>query len=200
MFLGFERIKSLALGMTVISAFPSHGSFTAENLWIHSYEVAFLSSVLSDVIPMALPGESFLAGLLHDVGRIVFFGMDHNRFMFIEPTDTMPEQEIVAYGCTHADAGELLVESLGMSKELTASIKYHHVPSAAKTSRDIVSTVALAEALSRKFSPRAEDDGIWSAEHDAIVRHYSITDEDMNAAGAKLIVARSEIEAMFTSR
>ena len=200
MFLGFERIKSLALGMTVIHAFPSHGNFTAENLWTHSYEVGFLSSVLSDVIPMTLPGECFLAGLLHDVGRIVLFGMDHTRFMLIEPTETMREQEVVAFGCTHADAGALLVESLGMAKELAAPIKFHHQPSLAKTSQSLVAVVSLAEALSRKFSPRPEDDGIWTADHDALVKQYSITKEDMNAAGEKLNAARAEIEGMFSSR
>jgi putative nucleotidyltransferase with HDIG domain len=200
MFLGFDRIKSLALGMTVISAFPSHGSFTAENLWIHSYEVAFLSSVLSDVIPMTLPGESFLAGLLHDIGRIVFYGMDPDQFMLIEATETMPDREIVVYGCTHAETGALLSESLGMSKELTDCIKYHHQPSAAKTSRSLVATVALAEALSRKISPRTEDDGIWSPEHDSLMQQYSLTSDDVNAAGDKLKAALPEIEGMFSTR
>jgi HD-like signal output (HDOD) protein len=93
MFLGFERIKSLALGMTVLNAFPTRGSSTAENLWIHSYEVAYLSSLLAEYVPMTLPSECFLAGLLHDMGRIVFYGMDQKGFVQIETGDSMFEQE-----------------------------------------------------------------------------------------------------------
>jgi HD-like signal output (HDOD) protein len=114
MFLGFERIKSLSLGMTVLNAFPTRVSSTAENLWIHSYEVAYLSSLLAEYVPMTLPSECFLAGLLHDMGRIVFYGMDQKGFMQIETGASMFEQEREAFGCTHTVAGAWLVEALGM--------------------------------------------------------------------------------------
>lgn len=200
MFLGFDRIKSLALGMTVMNVFPSRGSFTVEHLWVHSYEVAFLASVLSEAIPMTLPGESFLSGLLHDVGRIVFYGMDHEKFSRIETTDTMLDQETAAFGCTHADAGAWLVEALGMPEELAGPIRHHHRPSGAKASRDLVSVTALAEALSRKFSPRVEDDGLWTTEHDVILLEFSLSEDDIRSAGEKLNAARPEIESIFSSR
>jgi hypothetical protein len=63
----------------------------------------------------------------------------------------------------------------------------------------LAAAVALAEGLTRKFQARVEDDGIWTAEHDALLEQYSITAEDINSAGEKLNAARPEIEAMFSS-
>jgi len=199
MFLGFERIKSLALGMTVLNAFPTRGSSTAENLWIHSYEVAYLSSLLAEYVPMTLPSECFLAGLLHDMGRIVFYGMDQKGFVQIETGDSMFEQEREAFGCTHTVAGAWLVEALGMPNELMAPIKYHHRPSFANTAHKQVGIVALAEAMTEVLKTRVEDDGQWTTEIDAVLQQLSIAEEEISAAGEKLKAARPEIESIFSS-
>jgi putative nucleotidyltransferase with HDIG domain len=197
LFLGFDRIRSVAAGMTVMKIFPSHGTFVVSNLWVHSYEVAFLASVLSEAVPMTRPSECFLAGLMHDIGRIVFYDMSHALFEEIETTDSMLEQERDRYGCTHAEAGAWFAEAIGIPNDVATVLRHHHRPSAAEDVRDFVAIVSLAEALSRGFSPRIEDDGIWTAEHDALLLEFSLTAEDVRSAGEKLLSARTEIESMF---
>ncbi len=197
LFLGFDRIKNIALGMTAMKIFPSPGSFTITNLWTHSYEVAFLASLLPDVIPMTLPGECFLAGLMHDIGRIVFYSMAPREFMKIETTDTLLEQERAVFGCTHAEAGAWLAQSLGMPEEVSENIMHHHRPSGARDHREMIAVIALAEALSRGFSPRIEDDGLWTPEHDALLLEFSITPDEVRVMGDQLAVVGPEITAMF---
>jgi putative nucleotidyltransferase with HDIG domain len=196
-FLGFDRIRSIAAGMTVMRIFPSHGSFVVSNLWVHSYEVAFLASVLSESVPMTRPSECFLAGLLHDIGRIIFYDLSHSLFEEIETTDTMLEQERERFGCTHADAGAWFAEAIGMPNDIATVLRHHHRPSAAEDVRDFVAIVSLAEALSRGVSPRIEDDGIWTPEHDALLLEFSLTGDDVRSAGEKLLSAQAEIESMF---
>jgi HD-like signal output (HDOD) protein len=198
MFLGFERIRSIAVGMTVMSLVPSKGSFAVENLWIHGYEVAFLASALTDLIPLTSPGECFLAGLLHDIGRTVFCSMDQKKFMSIGPGADLLEWEMTLFGSTHADAGAWLIEELDMPKDLAQITKYHHQPEAAKEQKEATAVIALADALSSRIIPCEESDGCWNDAFDRLLTKYSITEEDIGKLGEKLIQALPDIEKMFT--
>ncbi len=196
MFLGYNRIKSIAMGMSVMEMFPAR-NFNIKNLWIHSYEVAFLSAAISEIVPSTSPSESFLAGLLHDIGRIIFYKIDHNKFFEIKTNDDMLQREMELFGCTHADAGSWFAEETGLPYEIVYSMRYHHEPAKANDFKSIVSIVSLAEALSRTFSPRIEDDGIWTTEHDSILLELSLRNEDIESIGKRLKESRSDIEDFF---
>jgi len=199
MFLGFERIKAIAVGMNVIEIFPPRNSYNIKNLWIHGYEVASIASVLSDFIPMTSPRECYLSGLLHDIGRIIFYQIDHNLFFNIVSTDDMLEKEREIFGCTHADAGAWFAETAGMPSEIIVTTKHHHSPSRADEFLISVSIVSLAEAMSRMFSPRIEDDGLWTKEHDAILLELGINDDTFASVGEKLCGLKKEAERFFNS-
>jgi putative nucleotidyltransferase with HDIG domain len=199
MFLGTERIKAAAISMSVLDVFPSRSGFNVQNLWAHGYEVAYLSAVLSERVSTTPPQECFLAGLLHDVGRVVFYTMDHKKFLKIETTDTMLGQETEVFGCTHAEAGGWFAETVGLPPEVVSTIRYHHHPSSVNEGREIVSIIALAEALSRQISPRIEDDGIWTQEHDAILLEFSFTQDDINSFAETFAAVRPEIDSFFPS-
>ncbi|MBE0569706.1 MAG: HDOD domain-containing protein [Deltaproteobacteria bacterium] len=197
MFLGYERIRSIALAMGVMKVFPGKNSFDVQNLWIHGYEVAYIAAAVSDTICMATPDEAFLCGLLHDIGRVIFYEKDRERYYRIGTDDDMLEKEVELFGCTHAEAGGWYAESVGIPVELVQAIRHHHHPSKAKESRLCVSIVAIAEAFSRTLRPRIIDDGIWTSEHDAILLELSIGEDTKNAIQHKLAGLEYDIKGFF---
>ena len=110
---------------------------------------------------------------------------------------TMIDREKIIFGCTHAEAGAWFAEETGLPAEIVHTIKYHHSPAIAADFRDAVAITSLAEGLSRRFSPRIEDDGIWLPEHDAILLEYSITSENMMYIGERFFGAKHEIDGFF---
>jgi putative nucleotidyltransferase with HDIG domain len=198
LFLGYEKIKSIALTMAVMDIFPAgHTSFNIKNLWIHGYEVAYLSAAIADIISMAAPREVFLCGLLHDIGRVIFYRKDREKFFKIGTEENIFDKEKELFDCTHAEAGAWYAEHCNMPEDIVLSILYHHNPSKTTGNRLGVSIVSLAEALSRRFSPRVEDDGIWIKDHDAIILELKLNEDDLSVIGQKLHGIKRDIENFF---
>ncbi|GAB4387934.1 MAG: HDOD domain-containing protein [Thermodesulfovibrionales bacterium] len=197
MLLGYEQIKTIAVGMTVMKIFPAKGSFDIRNLWAHSCEVAFLAKAVGERAPMVPAREAFLAGLLHDIGRIIFYRKAPKRFYEIGTSGDMAEKEAELFGCTHQEAGAWYNEYAGIPEEIVAAIRYHHAPSQAPAYRALVGAVSLAEAMSRRLCPRVGDDGLWLEEHGEIMRELEIYEDDVMALGQRLGGMRHEIENFF---
>lgn len=196
MLLGYDRIKSIALGMSVMTAFPPRKSFNPINLWKHSYEVAVLAEAFSQLICMTCPKECFMLGLLHDIGRIILYAMDAGNYCGIEKENIL-ERERKLWGCAHTDAGAWFAVENGMPPEMVSVNRFHHRPSLSKDYRDAVSIVSLAEAMSGRLSPCAENDGVWIEEHDILLMEYSLTDDDLLSIGERFCAAKPEIEQFF---
>ncbi len=198
MLLGYDRIKSIALGMSVMTLFPSKKSFDPANLWKHGYEVAVLAEAFSQIICMTCPQECFLLGLLHDIGRVILSALYAGRLPDIKG-DNILEEEKKYFGCTHAEVGAWFAAEHGMPPEMISVNQYHHSPSHTKEYRDSAAIVSLAEAMSEKLSPCPENDGRWTEEHDILLMEYDLKDEDLQFVGGKFCAAKPEIENFFAA-
>jgi len=199
MFLGYERIRVIALAMGVMDVFSGKGFAEVRDLWIHGYEVAYISATISDTISVASPDEAFLAGLVHDIGRVIFFEKDRKLFSQIGTgdDDNMLATEEELFGCNHAEAGAWYARNAGIPEEIVHAIEHHHHPSAASENHLLVSIVSIGEALSRSFNPRVVDDGFWTGEHNAIMLELSIDDERKKLIREKLQNLEKDTQEFF---
>ncbi|SPF38199.1 hypothetical protein SBDP1_180006 [Syntrophobacter sp. SbD1] len=65
--------------------------------------------------------------------------------------------------------------------------------------KETTAVVALADALAGRFVSRKEGDSIWSGNFDALLKKYSVTDEDLSKVGDKLVQATPDIEKVFSA-
>lgn len=153
-----------------------------EQVWQHCNETAFYARLLS--VRFKLPKlieNVYLAGLLHDLGKIVMLATDlklTNRIADIVKdrkirTSTVLEE--ISIGLSHATLGEHIARRWGFPDYLIEAIKFHHAPlSASENFRDLVYIVYLANMICGIENRRYQ----YYYIEGAVLSRFKIEDED----------------------
>lgn len=99
--------------------------------------------------------------------------------MMVNNDNKIFDAEAEIFGCSHAEAGAWFIEDANLPVEIIMPMLYHHNPLSADNCKDIVWIVSLAEALSGRFGPKKECDGIWMHEHEVIQAKLSLKEDDI---------------------
>jgi signal transduction histidine kinase/HD-like signal output (HDOD) protein len=143
--LGFQTIRSLALGLSIFSLLQGKGEdqpLDREKLWEHSLASAIWARLLAGRISQLVPEEAFVAGLLHDMGKVLF--NEHFRRKFAEALSVAAKKNILprqaeeqVLGLDHTAAGELWAERWNLPPLICRAIAYHHDPLGLPKSDDL---------------------------------------------------------------
>ena len=133
--LGFDLIRSVALSVIVFDCFkPSAGLSTSlVDFWRHSICCAIASELLAERFAQPHAQEAFVAGLLHDLGKLVFFCWNAEEYGKIIQENRLVcglllNREEERLGMGHARAGKLLMEYWKFPSPLVMSAWLHHQP------------------------------------------------------------------------
>ncbi|MGI5173086.1 HDOD domain-containing protein [Treponema sp. OMZ 840] len=153
---GINGIKNLLYSLGSIKSL-GNSTKAQRLLWNHSYRVAFYSYNLSRnfyASERAVVDDSYVCGLLHDMGKVVF---DSAHPKLIEKFKKLCEAkalsssvfERLAAGTNHSEIGSLIAEKWNFPKVITESIRYHHAPtSASNDTKKLVHIVYFANMIS----------------------------------------------------
>lgn len=154
--LGFGTIRNLVLAVSMFDIFgKSKGKFfDREALWKHSLACAVGSKLIAKRLGINTYEETFIWGLVHDLGKLVLDQHFNEDFALVVSTvkekDVLmrdAEQEI--FGMDHAAVGGILAERWNLPPALVKAIRFHHNPSQAGDSIRMATIVHLADVLCR---------------------------------------------------
>lgn len=155
-YMGFNTIKNLALSIAAIGMLPkdNESGFDAHQYLLHSLATAALAKQLAAKVDDADPMDCFIAGLLHDFGKVVFAQMMPLKFKAAlthsqttgEALHAALQREI---GADHVLVGAMLVEKWRFAPHLIETIRYQH-PSNFKDT-DMIACVFGANQISKKL-------------------------------------------------
>jgi putative nucleotidyltransferase with HDIG domain len=135
--LGTETTKSLLLLAHSFSYFENINSrdFSVERLWRHSLWVGRLAEALAreERAEAKVVSESFTAGLLHDLGKLVLAANlpeDYSRAMRLAREQSLSfcaaEEQVI--GASHAEVGAALLGLWGLPLDIVEAVIMHHAP------------------------------------------------------------------------
>jgi len=158
--LGFDAIRNLLLTTSVYDVFSNHakpGKFNQEKFWDHSLGCAVGAKVIGNFMRYDKIEELFVAGLLHDIGKIVemmFLPQEFSKVTrHIRQKNTLmrvAEEKVLGY--THSEIGKLLGERWNLPPKLISVIGHHHDPGAAGVFTLEAAIIHLADIFGRALN------------------------------------------------
>lgn len=154
--LGFNTVKSVVLSSTVFDVFKSKGEneFKREEFWKHSVGCGAACRVIAREAGFSALEDFFIAGLMHDVGKIILDQYLHDDFQKVLATVKRDdclflEAEKKVLAVTHAEIGGWLFANWKLSKGLVQAVTHHHNPSLADDALKITSVIHLGDIVCR---------------------------------------------------
>ncbi len=192
-YLGLSQIWALTVGASVAQALEPYDTelLSLEDLWVHSYGTAVCARVLSHRVMGGWESEAYLAGLLHDVGKLVLAAYLPEEFASCIRSAELSgaplwqvEQTYLSF--CHADVGAWLLEGWRIPEPVCRAVRAHHYPPSGEQPDDAHLTTVLVslanDTVKRLGVGFSGDTTIYEspADDQALL---GLSDEDLQAAG-----------------
>jgi putative nucleotidyltransferase with HDIG domain len=131
--LGFKTLRSLVVAASTHGLYTSTGGENHNKLWEHALATAIASRIIAKTLNHPHAEEAFIAGLLHDIGKLVLLQKKEKEYKEIintveESKGKFIEAEDKIFGFNHTDAGLLVLHKWSFPTDLINAVFEHHDP------------------------------------------------------------------------
>ena len=152
--IGIQQVQDLIQVSSIIEQFAgvSADLVSMESFWRHSLACGLGARSLAMERRLPKPDKFFVAGLLHDVGRLVLFSQAPDAAqrvfeVYYKDRVLLREAELRVLGYDHAQIGEALLRHWQYPAPLVQAIACHHRPIASDAASFEAAIVHLSDHL-----------------------------------------------------
>lgn len=190
-YLGLNTIKNLALSFAAVGILPpqNDAEFDVQRYLLHTLTTAGIARLLCQKYCSngTDPADCYIAGLLHDFGKVVFaqyLPQEFKAALELAAQEHIPLQlaERRVIGIDHTVAGAMLAERWRFPQALTETIRDHH--SSASHPSALHNSLFVANQISKKLDMGEGGNPIVEDLPPAMAQHFG--GNDLNGVIAKL--------------
>lgn len=188
--LGSRTVQTLLLSALIRDSLIQGNRIEEEEqrgLWKHSLGTAVYAALVAEKANPGLAGEAFVAGLLHDIGRIFLHSYVNRDYVRVcrhmeELRECVVDSERAVLGTDHAYIGRWIAQKWRLPESMLNAISMHHDDvSSLRESGDILAmVVSLANLLTHVTLP---GDAGWNASeqprHKELCAVLGLTEQDI---------------------
>ena len=152
--IGLQQVQDLISASSIVDTFAglSPAAVNMGSFWQHSLACGIGARALAQARREPKPDSYFVAGLLHDVGRLVLFSqapkMAKEVFLaYGQERLLLREAEVKVLGYDHAQIGEALLRLWQLPANLVYAVARHHQPASGEVFRTEAAIVHVADHM-----------------------------------------------------
>lgn len=152
--MGFREIRNRVISYSLMGYFSNNlgfEEFKPVDLWLHSIGVGVAARKIADKVSGLDPDEMFTAGMLHDIGRVVYCLYLRKELRqvlaLVRETGCSLNAAESKVGLTHGEIGGYLAMRWKLSDLLVDVIQHHHHPRKAYAHTKAAAVVFLADSM-----------------------------------------------------
>ncbi len=179
--LGRAIIKNIAVTASLRPAtnpLLKNSSFNFNQFWLHSVQCGVIARTLAQEVHYDYPEDAYLAGLLHDIGKLVLYANFSRDYVPIVEGARINEEVLIAekkkIGATHCEIGWSLINPLGLRSFVADAILYHHWPA-----KEIANSFPLVKIV---YAANA----LWGRETETSARFSTLAKLDLGLANTRI--------------
>jgi len=155
--LGYRSIRNLVMITTIFEEMDRQyrkTSLDREAFWLHAVGCGVASKMIAQKTETADSEEAFLAGLLHDIGKVFLDAFLHEEYQEVlgragNDGLLIHEAEKKYLGASHAEFGGWLADEWNLPLNLAAAINFHHDPTRNRDHYALVCLVHIGDILAQ---------------------------------------------------
>ncbi len=205
--LGFDLVRNIALSVFISHLFLHEGGTEVlkfRELWHHSLAVAMVAEALARRERKASAGRAFMAGLLHDLGKVVL--LKWNRLGYQETIRQAQKRRIPlhvaereSFDIDHAEVGGLLLEDWNFPPALLESTRRHHVGRSEKQSDKALSDLVIcANAFCHHKRLGFSGNTVPDLTLEELCRRTGLGEKELRGIAVEVLKRFNETAGLFT--